>query len=213
MAPALPILMLAALAALPTAAGCNHGAAVTPRAGQAPAGGAQPAAGNPAAGSPAGGPAIPATPAAPAGEWSPPPGRPVLQVQMAGRQIYKAEVGTDKKLKWTPVGTYAELLDSRKEILMRYYRDTGDPVWEDADGSAVVGKVTHERPSPNPGAVPELQVDVHSVAGPGVLSTVRRVDRLNTFGGSPPADPGPPNYPAGVEITVIFRADYLFYAE
>lgn len=204
-----PILS-ALLLILAVVGGCRNKAPAGPATWQAGKG--PPAAGQPPAGSPpAAGPADPVPPPAQA-EWDVPPGEPVFRARMGGWQVYKAVAGANGRLSWTLVGPKAELKNEAGEPIMRHYKGTGGPVWEWVDGSAVVGKKLHERPSRNAGAVPELQLEARPVGGAGAMSGVTLIERVNTFGGLPPADPAPPAYRAGDTAEVRYSAEYVFYA-
>ncbi|BCJ54190.1 hypothetical protein Asp14428_56650 [Actinoplanes sp. NBRC 14428] len=82
----------------------------------------------------------------------------------------------------------------------------GGPTWQsESDGSAVTAAKLNA--SPVPGAIPELLLEVKSHSGQGMLSTVTYIQRMNTFGGLPPATP----CTDGEKASVPYNANYIFW--
>jgi hypothetical protein len=126
----------------------------------------------------------------------------VATFQAEGAQIYECKSGSDGKLGWAfrePIATL--LLDGR--TIGRHY---AGPTWEDADGSAVVGKVAAHVPGASADDVAWLKLDVVSRRGSGILANVDVVQRLNTKGG---ALHGACDK-AGTLRSVAYSADYVF---
>jgi hypothetical protein len=147
----------------------------------------------------------------PAGGWIAPQGREVLRMKARGVHIYTAETGEDGQMKWTLVGTEAELRDETGRVVGKHYKGETGPVWESSDGSKVVGKKRAERTSPHPDSIPELQLDGKAVPGAaGALSKVTFIERLDTSGGLPAAATG--STAIGEEARSPYTAEYLFYA-
>jgi hypothetical protein len=119
-----------------------------------------------------------------------------------GAQIYECKAGSDGKLAWAfrePVATL--ILDGR--TIGRHY---AGPTWEDADGSAVVGKVAASAPGASADDVAWLKLDVVGRRGSGALAVVDIVQRINTKGG---ALHGACDQ-AGTLRSVAYSADYVF---
>ena len=80
------------------------------------------------------------------------------------------------------------------------------PTWETNSGSKVVGSVI-DRCTVDPNAVPWLSLAAVS-NGPGVLSRVTFIQRVNTVGGKAPSTPGAV---VGDEARIPYSAEYFFY--
>jgi hypothetical protein len=125
-----------------------------------------------------------------------------------GAQIYeckaesKPESKPDGKLAWAFREPIATLLLDGKTVGRHY---TG-PTWEDADGSAVVGKVAANAPGKTAADIPWLKLDVTAQRGSGALSGVTTVQRINTQGG---AHTGTCDK-AGAFHSAPYAADYIF---
>jgi len=83
----------------------------------------------------------------------------------------------------------------------------GGPTWESNSGSKVVATVS-ERCTPDPNAIPWLLLKAVSSEGPGIFDKVTFIQRVNTVGGTAPAEPG--NF-SGEEVEVPYTAQYFFY--
>jgi len=119
-----------------------------------------------------------------------------------GAQIYECKSAGDGKLGWVfrePIA--ALVLDSR--TVGRHY---AGPTWEDADGSAVVGKVAATSPGATADDIAWLKLAVVSRRGSGALGNVDIIQRINTKGG---ALHGPCDR-AGMLRSVPYSADYVF---
>jgi len=119
-----------------------------------------------------------------------------------GAQIYECKSGSDGKLAWAfrePIA--ALVLDGR--TVGRHY---AGPTWEDADGSAVVGKVAASAPGTTADDIAWLKLDVTGRRGSGALADVNIVQRINTKGG---ALRGACEQ-AGALRSVAYSADYVF---
>jgi Na+-translocating ferredoxin:NAD+ oxidoreductase RnfE subunit len=93
--------------------------------------------------------------------------------------------------------------DGRAEVL-----HTAGPVWTSVlDGSSVTGGVVAS--SPVPGAIPEVLLSGVAHRGPGLLSAVTFIQRLDTTGGLAPTGP----CTAGTTVSVPYTADYVFWAK
>jgi hypothetical protein len=93
--------------------------------------------------------------------------------------------------------------DGRAKVL-----HSAGPVWTSViDGSSVTGAVVAS--SPVPGAIPELLLSGVAHRGPGLLSGVTFIQRLDTTGGLAPTGP----CTAGTTASVRYTADYVFWAK
>jgi uncharacterized protein DUF3455 len=81
------------------------------------------------------------------------------------------------------------------------------PTWETNSGSKVVGAVL-ERCNPDPDAIPWLLLGAVFNEGPGILTRVTFIQRVNTLGGQAPTDLG--NF-TGEVVRVPYAAEYFFY--
>jgi len=119
-----------------------------------------------------------------------------------GAQIYECKSGGDGKLAWV----FREPIAA----LMRDGRTTGrhyaGPTWEDADGSAVVGKVAASAPGATADDIAWLKLDVTGRRGSGALADVDTVQRINTRGGALHGA----CEAAGALRSVAYSADYVF---
>jgi hypothetical protein len=104
----------------------------------------------------------------------------VATFHAVGAQIYECKAGADGKLSWSFREPIAALLLNGKTV----GRHFAGPTWEDADGSAVVGKVAGNAPGASPDDVAWLKLNVVSRHGKGKFSPVTTVQRINTQGGN-----------------------------
>ncbi len=81
------------------------------------------------------------------------------------------------------------------------------PTWETNDGSKVTGAVLN-RCTPFPGAIPWLLLKATPASDHGALAHVTYIQRVNTIGGTAPAEPGAF---VGAEARVPYTAEYFFY--
>jgi hypothetical protein len=131
-----------------------------------------------------------------------PGGTPVATFHAEGAQIYECKAGADGKLGWAFREPIATLLFDGKTVGRHY----AGPTWEDADGSAVIGKVVGKAPGATANDIAWLKLDVASRRGSGQLSNVTTVQRINTKGG---AARGACDR-AGGFLSVPYSADYVF---
>src|SRR3984957_13051054 len=103
----------------------------------------------------------------------------VLTVHAEGAQVYECKAGADGKTAWAFREPIATLLADGKTVGRHY----AGPNWEDADGSAVTGKVIGNAPGATANDIAWLKLDVTTHRGSGILSGVTTVQRINTQGG------------------------------
>jgi hypothetical protein len=133
----------------------------------------------------------------------------IKQLHATGVQIYEcAPAKSDpSQYEWAFRGPEAKLLTSRGSAAGKHY---AGPTWESNDGSAVVGEVIASSPSPQPGSIAWLLLRAKGTAGNGVFTHVRFIQRLNTVGGSAPAQACRKEQ-AGQQLRAAYSADYFFY--
>jgi hypothetical protein len=131
------------------------------------------------------------------------PGETVVATWHAeGAQVYECKAGTDGKLAWAFREPIAALLADGKTVGRHY----AGPSWENADGSAVVGKAAGNAPGTTPKDIPWLKLEVVASRGSGALSGVITVQRINTVGGRHDG----PCEKAGTFFSAPYAADYVF---
>jgi hypothetical protein len=131
--------------------------------------------------------------------------RTVATLHASGVQIYQCKRAPDGKLSWVFKAPEAELRDDAGRVVVKH--DAG-PSWEATDGSKVTGKMLAQAANTKaPGSIALLLLQATNAGGPGMLGSVRYVQRLNTQGGvAPPA----PCAQEGQESRIPYRADYVF---
>jgi hypothetical protein len=85
-------------------------------------------------------------------------------------------------------------------------RHYAGPNWEDADGSAVTGKVLGNAPGATANDIAWLKLEVIAHRGSGALSGVTTVQRINTMGGQLAGACDK----VGNTKSVPYSADYVF---
>jgi hypothetical protein len=129
----------------------------------------------------------------------------VASLSATGVQIYTCKRDQNNQLAWAFKAPQADLSDASGKLVLKHY---AGPSWEAADGSKITGKVLQQVPNTQePGSIPLLLLQATSAGGPGMLSSVRYVQRLNTHGGAAPAQPCTQE---GQEGRTPYRADYVF---
>jgi hypothetical protein len=137
-----------------------------------------------------------------------PPGQKLtFEALGVGVQIY-ACVDGGGSFKWSFVAPEATLysLDDGG-VVGRHY---AGPTWQANNGSTVVGSVLARVAPPDPNAIPWLLLAAVAHDGPGLLSEVSYIQRLDTVGGKAPAA-GCDAAHLGDEARVPYQAHYLFY--
>jgi len=146
-----------------------------------------------------------------ASELTPAPASSAQRLAARGVQIYECRAAADpySPAQWTPVAPEAELFDGDGKRVGRHF---GGPHWEATDGSRIVGSVKARADAPQRGAIPWLLLDTTSVGGPGRVSGVKQVLRINTVGGVAPATACSPRVPGG-PVSVQYSADYMLFTD
>jgi len=140
----------------------------------------------------------------PAGE------RAVDRLFARGVQIYtcRAKSGANNGTEWVFVGPEAQLFDMQGALAGTHY---AGPHWEGSDGSKIVGAVKARAEAAEAGAIPWLLLSARSVGGTGRYAQVTSVQRVNTSGGSAPAQGCSPAT-IGDTARVPYTADYVLFA-
>jgi hypothetical protein len=129
----------------------------------------------------------------------------VAALKASGTQIYVCKRDANNKLSWVFKAPSAELYDASGELIVTH---SAGPTWAAADGSKITGQVLQQAPSSDqPDSIPLLLLRATNGAGPGLLSTVRYVQRLDTHGGAAPVGPCAQE---GQEGRSPYIAEYVF---
>jgi hypothetical protein len=139
---------------------------------------------------------IPDTLKAPAGA------KLLLQAHAAGDQIYVCD-GSN----WTFSRPDAKLFDDSGKQIGSHF---AGPTWEYSDGSRVIGKVIANA-APDPQSISWLLLEAKGHDGNGLLSRVTSIQRIETKGGTAPAE-GCDAAHKGQETRAHYTAIYLFYS-
>lgn len=131
-----------------------------------------------------------------------------------GAQIYNAtpSPADPTKLVWTLTGPDAVLFDATGEIVGTHFAYAGPtrPAWQSNSGSFVVAQRAAPPVTVDPDAIPWLLLSSVKNEGPGIFGCAALIQRVNTSGGLPPANP--PTY-LGEEARVTYTAEYFFFRE
>jgi Protein of unknown function (DUF3455) len=132
-----------------------------------------------------------------------------LAARATGVQIYECKAAKDdpSQFSWTLKAPEADLKDLSGKPVGKHY---AGPTWEGSDGSKVMGEVVAKHDAPNAAAIPWLLLRAKSTSGSGTFSAIASIQRLQTSGGSPPAN-GCDSSQAGKELRVPYSAVYRFY--
>jgi hypothetical protein len=150
-----------------------------------------------------------AKPDIPASLSVPPSQGLLLTLTARGVQIYECRptLIDPGKFEWAFKAPEADLFSANGQKVGRHY---AGPTWELADGDKVVGKLKAKADSPGGKGVPWLLLDATAHSGTGVMSRVQSIQRVDTVGGNPPAEPAEKAL-AGNERRVEYTATYRFY--
>jgi len=134
----------------------------------------------------------------------------LLKAIGTGKQIYvcSAKSGDGSQFAWVLDRPQADLTDDKGAVIGKHYKG---PVWEAADGSKVAGQFRQRADAPGGKAVPWLLLQATSHEGTGTFGRVSYIQRVDTEGGLATAA-GCDKSHAGDEVSVDYRATYLFYS-
>jgi hypothetical protein len=132
-----------------------------------------------------------------------------LAARASGVQIYECKAAKDdpSQFSWTLKAPEADLKDLSGKPVGKHY---AGPTWESSDGSKVMGEVVAKHDAPNAAAIPWLLLRAKSTSGSGIFSAVTSIQRLQTSGGTAPAN-GCDSSHSGKESRVPYSAVYRFY--
>jgi len=135
---------------------------------------------------------------------APEAGVEVLRLSGRGAQIFRCE-SQAAGARWIYRLPEAELRDAQGTVLVRHGANLS---FEHVDGSRLFGEILDHVPSPNDDSLPWLLLKTRAY-GPGALSAITYVERINTVGGMPPAscDAAQLNQ----VLRVPFSADFVFF--
>jgi hypothetical protein len=139
------------------------------------------------------------------------PANEVLSLETAatGVQIYECNARKDEptRYEWIFKAPEADLFDRAGNKIGKHY---AGPTWESNDGSKVVGVVKARDDSPDSGAIPWLLLSAKSIAGNGLFSQTKSIQRVHTVGGKAPTEACSETQ-AGKVKHVGYEATYYFY--
>ena len=132
-----------------------------------------------------------------------------LVLYATGVQVYECAQQDADAFAWKFKGPVADLTDRAGKPMGRHY---GGPTWESQDGSKVVARVSARADAADSRAIPLLLLEARSTGGPGMLAGVRSIQRLDTVGGTAPAQ-GCNRESLAREARVPYTATYYFYSK
>jgi len=125
-----------------------------------------------------------------------------------GVQIYRCQATpTGEGFEWHFIAPEAVLFDRQNQVVGKHY---AGPTWEATDGSRIVAKLKAQAPAAEANAIPWLLLETVTSKGPGLLSGITTVQRINTVGGIAPTEMCQETL-IGTERRVPYRATYYFY--
>lgn len=128
----------------------------------------------------------------------------VAALKASGTQIYVCKRDANQQLAWVFKAPSADLYDASGQLVVKH---SAGPTWQATDGSKITGKVLQQAPNPDQSdSIPLLLLQATNAGGPGLLATVRYVQRLDTRGGLAPG----PCTQEGEEGRSPYLAEYLF---
>ncbi len=126
-----------------------------------------------------------------------------------GSQIYECRSNEKGGFGWAFVAPEADLFSQSKSKVGSH---GAGPFWAASDGSRTVGTVKARADGAGPNDIPLLLLSARSTGSGGTLAGVTSVQRLNTRGGSAPADGCATAADASKRIRQAYTADYVFFA-
>jgi len=136
-----------------------------------------------------------------------PPGthRIVAVLAASGVQIYVCKRDQNNQLSWAFKAPQADLYDRSGKLIVKH---SAGPSWAASDGSKITGKILQQAPNASePDSIPLLLLQATNAGDPGLLSSVRYVQRVHTHGGMAPSQPCTEE---GQEGRSPYLADYVF---
>jgi Protein of unknown function (DUF3455) len=135
--------------------------------------------------------------------------RAVFTWNAAGSQIYECRASDKGGFAWVFVAPEADLFDQNRRKAGTH---GAGPFWAALDGSRIIGTVKASADGARPGDIPLLLLTTKPAGGPGRMTNITSVQRLNTVGGGAPASGCETPSDAGKRIKQGYTADYVFFA-
>jgi hypothetical protein len=130
-------------------------------------------------------------------------------ISARGVQIYECRAtDTRRRYSWRFVAPEADLFDDTGEQIGLH---GAGPFWQAADGSRIEGEVKASVDAPAFGAIPWLLLVTHSTGPAGRFSRVTSIQRIDTVGGTSPAEPCTTSL-VGVRIRTPYTATYRLFS-
>jgi len=129
--------------------------------------------------------------------------QPLLMVRADGVLVYKV----DEKLTWTLQEAQATLRDYRTGEEIGAH--SKGPIWVDAKGSKLTGKLLANEAAPNPDAIDWLLLEAKNENG-GRFAKVTHIQRVDTWAGKKP-EMRPTK--AGQSAKVPYQATYILWGK
>lgn len=130
-----------------------------------------------------------------------------LLAHARGVQVYACKAGVGDRYDWALEGPQADLFDRTGNRIGRHY---AGPTWEAADGSRVTAQMQAHADAPDGRSIPWLLLSATTHEGAGVFAHVASIQRIDTEGGRPSAQPCDASH-AGAQARVPYEATYYFY--
>lgn len=124
-----------------------------------------------------------------------------FKVYASGVQVYTWNGST-----WGFVGPIATLY-SNSGLTGKVGTHYAGPTWKSNSGSLVIGK-NPVRCTPNSDSIPWLLLEADETDNAGIFAGVTYIQRVNTVGGTAPAEPGTLD---GEQAFVPYTTEYVFY--
>jgi hypothetical protein len=127
-----------------------------------------------------------------------------------GVQIYECRASTKVPSghAWVFIAPEADLFDADGSQIGLH---GAGPFWQAVDGSRIVGHIKARAEAPALGAIPWLLMTAESTGAAGRFSRVTSIQRIDTAGGTAPAEPCERDV-IGVQVRARYTAIYRFFA-
>ncbi len=134
--------------------------------------------------------------------------RPAFTWHSVGSQVYDCRADGKGRWAWVFVAPEADLFNPRGEKVGTH---GAGPHWAALDGSKIIGTVKARADGQRATDIPLLLLSTTSTGASGKLASVTSVQRLNTVGGSAPAQGCDARSDVGKRIKAGYSADYVFF--
>ncbi len=127
-----------------------------------------------------------------------------------GTQNYECKANDKGGFAWAFVAPQADLFSPQGAKMGTH---GAGPFWLALDGSKVNGSVKARADAPTGTAIPWLLLGAQSTGGVGVLTAVTHIQRINTVGGTAPADGCASAADVGKQVRQPYTADYVYFVK